>query len=255
MDNSVKKQLDALLSKLTISDEKTYVCEKCKDTGYSVVDGKAFPCTCDSYKREVRLPKKLDGVSLDDFKIKYYPNKVIDATVSGETYEDKAAKVLVACESFVVEIMEGKKNLKGLFITGPVGSGKTFISACIYNELKNQGRDVVFYVVPELLGKSKEAMFDDSRKDNFMDGVKNASVLILDDLGAHNYTAWTTNQLYLLLNYRLNHMLPTVITTNLDFNDIEMYLDERIASRILELCKVYNLKTDKDIRYKKLKEK
>ena len=250
----MKKQLDALLSKLTISDEKTYVCEKCKDTGYSVVDGKAYPCTCDSYKKEVTLPKKLDGISLDDFKMKYYPNIVVDASVNGETYEAKAAKVLGACESFVVDSIEGKKNLKGLFITGPVGSGKTFISACIYNELKKQAKDVAFYVVPELLEKSKEAMFDDTRKDNFMDGVKNAAVLILDDLGAHNYTSWTTNQLYLLLNYRLNHMLPTVITTNLDFNDIETYLDERIASRILELCKVYTLKTNKDIRYKKLKE-
>ena len=255
MDNNVKKQLDALLSKLIISDEKVYICGKCKDTGYFIFDNKAFPCTCDSYKKKVRLPKNLDGVSLDDFKMKYYPNKIIDATVSGETYKDKATKVLEACKLFIVDIMKNKKNLNGLFITGPVGSGKTFISACIYNELKSQERDVIFYVVPELLERSKEIMFDDNCKDNFMNGVKNASVLILDDLGAHNYTAWTTNQLYLLLNYRLNHMLPTIITTNLNFNDIEMYLDERIASRILELCKIYNLKTDKDIRYKKLKEK
>lgn len=255
MNNNIKKQLDNLLGKLIISEKKTYVCKKCKDTGYFVSDDKAFPCTCNNYKKENRLPKKLDGIFLDDFNMKYYPNKVINTAVSSETYKDKALKVLKACKSFVADVMKNQKELKGLFITGPVGSGKTFISACIYNELKNQSEDVIFYVVPELLEKSKEIMFDDNRKDNFINSVKNTSVLILDDLGAHNYTAWTTNQLYLLLNYRLNHMLPTVITTNLGFNDIEMYLNERIASRILELCKIYNLKTDKDIRYKKLKEK
>lgn len=250
----MKKQLDALLSKLTISDEKTYVCEKCKDTGYSVVDGKAHPCTCKSYKKEVRLPRKLNGVLLDDFKMKYYPSIVMNPSINGETYEDKAKVVLAAAKRFVCDVVEGKKDVKGLFITGPVGSGKTFLSACIYNELKACGKAVTFYVVPELLEKSKEAMFDENKKDNFMEGVKNAPVLILDDLGAHNYTAWTTNQLYLLFNYRLNHMLPTVITTNLNLGDIETCIDDRIASRILELCESYSLTTDRDIRYKKLKE-
>jgi DNA replication protein DnaC len=46
-------------------------------------------------------------------------------------------------------------------------------------------------------------------------------------------------------------MLTTIITTNLRLEDIDVRLDERIASRILELCSIYNLNVDIDIRYKK----
>jgi len=73
----------------------------------------------------------------------------------------------------------------------------------------------------------------------------------LDDLGAHNYTPWTCNKLYSLLNYRLNYHLPVIITTNLDLVEIEKFLGKRTTSRILQMCNVYRLTVQKDIRYQK----
>jgi len=49
----------------------------------------------------------------------------------------------------------------------------------------------------------------------------------------------------------MNEQLPTIITTNLDFNDIEAYLGERTCSRILQICRIFRLTTHQDIRMQK----
>jgi len=70
----------------------------------------------------------------------------------------------------------------------------------------------------------------------------------VDDLGAHNYTDWAKNKLYTIINYRLNNRLPTLITSNLDLNDLEQYLGQRTTSRIIQMCKFYRLLVETDIR-------
>mgnify|MGYP000847701371 FL=1 len=82
-------------------------------------------------------------------------------------------------------------------------------------------------------------------------GARQVDVLVLDDLGVHNYTPWTCNKLYSLLNYRMNYHLPVVITTNLDLSEIEKFLGKRTTSRIVQMCRVYRLTVDQDIRYQK----
>jgi len=73
-------------------------------------------------------------------------------------------------------------------------------------------------------------------------------LLILDDLGAHNYTDWTRNKLFSIINYRLNYMLPTIITTNINLEDLEHFLGERTTSRIIHMCHPYRLLVEVDIR-------
>ena len=58
--------------------------------------------------------------------------------------------------------------------------------------------------------------------------MRNASLLVLDDLGTENATPWATEKLFQIINYRYNQRRPTIITTNRDFDR----MDPRIASRI-----------------------
>jgi DNA replication protein DnaC len=60
--------------------------------------------------------------------------------------------------------------------------------------------------------------------------VRQAELLILDDLGSENPSQWAGEKLFQLLNYRYSHRLPTVITTNVDLDR----LDGRIRSRMLD---------------------
>ncbi len=86
---------------------------------------------------------------------------------------------------------------------------------------------------------------------SLLKSVRQVEILILDDLGAHNYTEWTRNKLYSLLNYRLNYQLPVIITTNLLPKELDESLGERTTSRIVQMCNRYRLTVSKDIRYVK----
>ena len=249
----MKQDLEKLLKGLTIKEGADYTCPICKDKGYVLKDDVAYPCTCK--KSQSRgLPKKYEGVYLKDFNLKYYPETVVDGNVSADTYYFKAKRIRDAGKKFIKDLEEGRSP-KGLFITGKVGSGKRFFIACLYNELQKRGVNSLFLVVPEFLEAVKEEMFADGKKGNTLAKAKKAPILFLDDLGAHNYTPWTINQVYTLLNYRLNNMLPTFMTSNLSIGEIEEALDERIASRIVELFDCCNLSSDEDIRKKIVMEK
>lgn len=246
----MKEYINKLLNNLKIEEYKSYRCPKCKDTGYIVIDSAAQKCDC--YKVKKALPAKFNEVFLADFSLKYYPKVIIDQKNSPETYLDKAKKLLKAAKSLVEEVEEGD-SIKGLLIEGPVGSGKTHLVCGIYNELARKGVETEFFVVPDFMEQSKEDMFSIGEVKGVFNKAKKVKVLILDDLGAHNYTPWSINQLYLLINYRLNNELTTIITTNLTLSEIDTLLDQRIASRITDMCLIYFLDVDRDIRSKKRK--
>ena len=84
-----------------------------------------------------------------------------------------------------------------------------------------------------------------------MSEVKNVPVLVLDDLGAHNYTDWSLKTIFAILNYRVNFERPTIVTTNLENQDLEKLLGSRIFSRLMEACRFLRLENIRDIRREK----
>ncbi|MDP2949961.1 MAG: ATP-binding protein, partial [Chloroflexota bacterium] len=58
--------------------------------------------------------------------------------------------------------------------------------------------------------------------------VRNAPLVILDDLGAQSATPWAQEKLFQLLNHRYNHRLPTVFTTSVLLEE----MDERLRTRL-----------------------
>ena len=249
----MEEYINKLLNNLKIEEGKTYKCPKCKDVGYVVINNVAQKCDCQ--KTSKALPSKFNNIFLSDFDLSYYPGTMLDPERSDETYLDKAEKVLKSAKKLVEDVRGNKSNIKGLLIEGPVGSGKTHLVCGIYNELVKSHIDVAFFVVPDFLEQSKEDMFAEGEGKGVFNKAKKVKVLILDDLGAHNYTSWSINQLYSLINYRLNNELVTIITTNLTLSEIDTYLDQRIASRITDMCLIHFLPIDRDIRSKKRKYK
>ena len=160
------------------------------------------------------------------FKLDYYtkhlryPDKPI-------TYFQGAGQALQAAEGFVQDF-QNNPHTSGLMFVGPVGSGKTFLAAAICNALIDQGINLLFLVVPDFLNELRASYRHSEETDyrQLMERAQQIPLLVLDDLGAHNYTDWTRNTLYSLLNYRVNHQLPVVITTNLSFGELDEHLGE-----------------------------
>jgi DNA replication protein DnaC len=122
-----------------------------------------------------------------------------------------------------------------LILFGNYGCGKTHLAAAIANKVINGNCEVLFTVVPDILdhlrstfGPTSEVAYDDR-----FEQIRNAKLLILDDLGTENATPWAREKLYQIINHRYNYALPTVITSNREPKDIDPRIRSRMDDRVL----------------------
>lgn len=117
-----------------------------------------------------------------------------------------------------------------LVLVGSSGSGKTHLAAAVASERLSCGEPVLFITAAEMLDHLRTSFNPESPLpyDRFFEQIKNTPLLILDDLAARAATPWAQEKLDQLLNYRYQHELPTVITTETDLAD----MDERWRSRL-----------------------
>lgn len=143
------------------------------------------------------------------------------------------------CENWT----EMKEKNMGLLLYGPPGTGKTFLAFCIANELLNNMIPVIAISSIGLLNRIRETYNTWGREGEveIINNLKNASLLILDDLGAENNTPWSKEKLYEIIDSRHRDRKPCIITTNLTREGLKKKLtgdDEipRTYDRIVEMC-------------------
>ncbi len=106
------------------------------------------------------------------------------------------------------------------------------------------GVPTLFLTVPDLLDTLRFAYSDpEVTFEERFEEIRHAPLLVLDDFGTQNATAWAQEKLFQILNYRYINRLPLVVTTNLPMDDIE----ERIRSRLEDpelVTSVHILATD-----------
>lgn len=241
---------------VNMGEESHYRCQRCKDKGFYFVGDIAMACSCkrpailELRREKAGITPHLAKQTFHDFDFSFYSadkrggNKL--------TYRDNAATIVKAAQGFTAAVAAGE-NPDGLLFQGAVGYGKTYLAAACANDLIEKDIAVRFVVVPDFLDLIRDSFNDHSpyRESVLMQEVKTAPVLILDDLGAHNYTDWSVKTIFAILNYRLNYELPTVITTNLEREQLEELLGSRVYSRLLEMCRFFRLENANDIRWEK----
>lgn len=134
--------------------------------------------------------------------------------------------------------------------------GKSFMSNCIAAELLKRGKTVLYQTAPLLL----ESVIDykmSKQKDsqnNIYKSVLETDLLIIDDLGTETLNTMKLSELFTIINSRLlnlNHKITkTIISTNLNINDIFRSYEERIGSRIAGYYNIYYF-FGEDLRFKK----
>ena len=124
-------------------------------------------------------------------------------------------------------------------ITGSTGSGKTHLSVAVAQTFVDAGREVVFANVAELMDRLRRHSLTDP-EDTTMQELQDAELLVLDDMGMERMTPFADEKLYLIINYRYEWATPTVITTNLQ---LEQMFDRRpqITSRLLDFRRTMHI--------------
>jgi DNA replication protein DnaC len=125
-----------------------------------------------------------------------------------------------------------------LLLVGPSGCGKTHLACAIANYRLSLGQPAFYIGAADLLDHLRSAFSpsSDIAHDELFERVKNAPLLILDDLTMTATTPWAKGKLEQLLNHRFNSRLPTVITTDVLIEDF----DERLRGHLADpdLCNI-----------------
>ena len=99
--------------------------------------------------------------------------------------------------------------------------------------IRDRGHDVIYVSSPDFFGKIEASRFDPSGDaDTLLRTASTADLLILDDLGTEMTTAFVQSALYQLLNSRLLAGKSTIISTNLDPDQIGRRYSAQIMSRL-----------------------
>ena len=125
----------------------------------------------------------------------------------------------------------------GLLLWGAVGTGKSFIAACIANALLEQGVPVLMTNFSKILNQMG-GMYSDDRY-QYIASFSHYPLLIIDDLGIERSTEYALEQVYAVIDERYKAGLPVIITTNLTMDELRRPADvahARIYSRVLEMC-------------------
>ena len=143
-----------------------------------------------------------------------------------------------------------KKLTKGLIFFGNVGIGKTFATACIANQLMDNGRTVLVMNLGLYINKLKAGGWEEAEQD-ILKQVEQCDLVIIDDFGAekgldNDKSTWRAEKIYNLIDTRYRAEKPLIISTNLKFDkDIKKCEIEsnfkyqgvgRIRDRIADMC-------------------
>ena len=113
---------------------------------------------------------------------------------------------------------------KGLYLYGDFGVGKSFMVAALAHDLsEKRGVSSTLLHYPSFVIDAKNAISDGNVK-TLVDEIKLSEVLILDDIGAEQSTAWVRDEiLQVILQYRMQENLPTFFTSNFNFEELEQH--------------------------------
>lgn len=240
-----KENAMKITSKLETVVEENKNCQNCK--GF-------FMCQ-NSYEGHQIVPEKKEG----RLYFSYKPCKYMQAVLEKEnarhkkvrmkdidTSDKNQLKVIKWLDTFY-DNYDATKSMKGLYLHGNFGSGKTYLLSALLNELaysKNVDIEIVYF--QDALRTLKE---DWDRFSYLMHRYQTVDLLLLDDIGAEKVTDWGRDEILgTILQARMEANKTTFFTSNLTIEELEQSLsltstkvDKVKARRIIERIKQLSL--------------
>ena len=122
----------------------------------------------------------------------------------------------------------------GIIILGNYGTGKTHLAVAVCRVLAAAGYSVSFTKCSEMLKKVKETWgkFSDEAERAVIRTFRLPDLLVIDDCGVQFNSDAERNIFYDVVDFRYDHMRPTIITANCNEGELKMLIGERVYDRM-----------------------
>ena len=221
-------------------------CRKC-DTQ---IDGRVFEimenkkmicrntCKCEVEERK-KQEQRLRNQEIETLKSKCFIEKS-QWYYTFENSDDEVDQELISKMKKYVDKFDNLKNKNtGLIIYGGVGAGKIYLTCSIVNAIIEKYMcECKMMNFSQILNELQKGGFNLDRNE-YIKNLTNKTLLVIDDFGIERDTEYALEQIYNIINARYQKQKPIIITTNLDYVDLNKEQDNlmltRIYSRILEM--------------------
>lgn len=185
-------------------------------------------------------------------KVRRYKDiSVVDKKFLESRFEnsDMGDKHMVMAKKYAENFIKYGTAQGGILLYGGVGIGKTYATACICNELMENGKTTLVMNLGLYLVKIRREWAE--AENDVLNYVKTCDLLVIDDLGSENVSEFTKEKIFNLIDTRYRANRPMLITTNLTPVEIEKTLGRRIADRIAGTCLEYEVKGESKRKFDK----
>ncbi|MGE4378761.1 MAG: primosomal protein DnaI [Candidatus Izemoplasmatales bacterium] len=233
---------------LTFRDEINF-CEKCQELENCKLSTIGFTPKLEYNKNYIELSYsrcKYNNFieSKDNIYAMFIPKRIFNASLDDFDLIGDSRKSI---NNYILKFLKEyhKDNfMRGMYIHGKYGTGKTYILAILANELAKIGHKVYFAYYPDLARELKSSIGDGSLEEK-INSLKETEILMLDDIGGEYFSEFIRDEvLGPILQHRLLDNKPTFFSSNLSYNDLskafrktDNSLETVAAYRIVERIK------------------
>lgn len=208
-------------------------CGVCGEPKETLVEGAKLPCACRCKRDERdRVKAEKEKAQYEERRHKCFTSPLLETYRIENADDTKSSRYI---KEYISKWQEAKEKNIGLLLWGGVGTGKSFLAACIANAVIDAGDSARMMTFGEAILNVQSA----ADKQGYITDLCNKALLILDDLGAERDTSFGTDIVYTLIDKRYQTGKPLIVTTNIPYPEMKQIKDagkSRLYDRILARC-------------------